>query len=95
MLKSLFSLSSTFTYSYDYKRSAGHFNELVDLEKEYAACGRTIVNGLEDILRINEGIGQRLRQTMEDHDRQTLSKKFPNTLFSSPLSAMFSDLTLR
>jgi hypothetical protein len=70
--------------------SVNHFNELVDLEKEYAAYGKRIFNSLDEICRFNEEIDQQLTHTIQDLDRNSLSKKLP-----ASLSDFFSNISLR
>jgi hypothetical protein len=43
------------------------------------------MNGLDDIRKTSKDIIQQLQQTIQDHDRYSLSKKFPKSLRSSPL----------
>ncbi|KAH9933688.1 hypothetical protein B0H21DRAFT_825760 [Amylocystis lapponica] len=61
--------------------SVGHFNRLIDLEAEYAKFGRSIIDGFEDMTRLNQEICGDLGRTVEDHDRNTMSKKMPVSLF--------------
>lgn len=68
--------------------SVTHFNLFVDIHHEYASYRRGIVEGLEDILNINEEITKQLTQTMENHDRRSLSKKFPKSLLAMPASLL-------
>ena len=78
--------------AYYLQHSVVRFNALVDLEEEYAAYRRKVVDGFEDLQKINQEISQHLRQIIQDHDRHTLSKKFPITL-SSPLPSILLNPT--
>lgn len=60
--------------------SVAHFNQLVDLEAEYATIGRNLIHGTEDWVKVNQEICQELSSAVEVHDRGMLSKKFPATL---------------
>ncbi|KAI0773578.1 hypothetical protein C8Q74DRAFT_1265430 [Fomes fomentarius] len=60
--------------------SVAHFNQLVDLEAEYATVGRHVIHGTEDWVKVNQEICQELSSAVEVHDRGMLSKKFPATL---------------
>lgn len=76
------------------KYSVGHFNALVDLEEEYATSRRKIVAGFEDIHKITQDIDNHLQNIIRDHDRQSLSKQFPNSWFSGPLSISLNSALL-
>ncbi|KAF9466380.1 hypothetical protein BDZ94DRAFT_1319635 [Collybia nuda] len=62
-----------------------HFNTLVDLEAEYATHRRRIVNGFEDLAKISQDISGGLTITIQEHNRNSLSRKFSSTLFPSSL----------
>ncbi|KAF7970740.1 hypothetical protein HWV62_23136 [Athelia sp. TMB] len=62
-----------------------HYDALVDLQKDYAEHCRKTTQGWEDLEKINQQICQQIDQAIEDHDRNTLSKKFPKSIFSGPI----------
>ncbi|KAJ7207111.1 hypothetical protein GGX14DRAFT_698269 [Mycena pura] len=64
--------------------SEAHFNILVDLEEEYAAYHRKIILGIDDMQKSAEVMFNSLGQIIQHHDRHTLSKKLPVTLFTLP-----------
>ncbi|KAF7350466.1 hypothetical protein MVEN_01352100 [Mycena venus] len=66
--------------------SEGHFNTLVDLEEEYAAYHRKIILGIDDMQKSAEVMSNTLGQIIQHHDRRSLSKKLPTTLFTLPPS---------
>ncbi|KAF8189884.1 hypothetical protein K438DRAFT_1763510 [Mycena galopus ATCC 62051] len=63
-----------------------HFNTLVDLEEEYAAYHRKIISGIDDMQKSAEVFSNALGQIVQHHDRRSLSKKLPPTLFTLPLT---------
>ncbi|TFK54143.1 hypothetical protein OE88DRAFT_1642744 [Heliocybe sulcata] len=65
-----------------------HFNRLIDLESEYAGYAHKMVGKWEEMLEVNEGIQGQLRRTIQDHDRRSLVKKMPKTLFVKGLPAV-------
>ncbi|KAJ6571757.1 hypothetical protein B0H19DRAFT_1372736 [Mycena capillaripes] len=64
--------------------SEGHFNTLVDLEEEYAAYHRKIIFGIDDMQKSAEVMSNALGQVIQHHDRRSLSKKLPPTMFTLP-----------
>jgi hypothetical protein len=64
--------------------SEGHFNKLVDLEEEYSGYHRKIIVGIDDVHKSTEVLAKALGQIIQYHDRRTLSKKLPPTLFTLP-----------
>lgn len=67
--------------------SIEHYNTLIDLEAEYATFGRNIIHGFDDLVRADQSIRDEAKKIIETHDRSTLSKEMPATLFSSSLPA--------
>ncbi|KAI0352490.1 hypothetical protein OH77DRAFT_1513260 [Trametes cingulata] len=65
--------------------SVAQFNNLVDLEAEYATVGRRLIHQSEDWIKTNRELSQRLAEAVEQHDKMMLSKKMPATLIASPL----------
>lgn len=74
--------------------SERHFNTLVDLEEEYAGYHRKIILGMDDMHKSAEVMANALGQIVQHHDRRTLSKKLPTTLFALPASVRNSVLSL-
>ncbi|CAK5272905.1 unnamed protein product [Mycena citricolor] len=66
--------------------SEKHFNTLVDLEEQYASHHRKIISGLDDLQQNSETMADALTQIVQRHDRQSLSKKLADKLFSLPAS---------
>jgi len=64
--------------------SEGHFNILVDLEEEYAAYHRKIILGIDDMQKSAEVMSNALGQIIQHHDRRSLSKKLPTSMFTLP-----------
>ncbi|KAJ7512046.1 hypothetical protein B0H11DRAFT_2268225 [Mycena galericulata] len=74
--------------------SEGHFNNLVDLEEEYAGYHRKIIVGIDDWQKSAEVMSSALGQIIQHHDRRSLSKKLPTTLFALPSIVRNPVLTL-
>ncbi|KAJ7039833.1 hypothetical protein C8F04DRAFT_1231237 [Mycena alexandri] len=64
--------------------SEAHFNTLVDFEEEYAAYHRKIIMGWDDMHNSAEAMSKALGQIIQQHDRHSLSKKLPPTMFTVP-----------
>ncbi|KAJ7910634.1 hypothetical protein B0H13DRAFT_2329167 [Mycena leptocephala] len=64
--------------------SEGHFNTLVDLEEDYAAYHRKIILSIDEMQKSAEVMSSALGQIVQHHDRRSLSKKLPTTLFTLP-----------
>ncbi|KAJ7787174.1 hypothetical protein B0H14DRAFT_289302 [Mycena olivaceomarginata] len=64
--------------------SEGHFNALVDLEVEYATYHRKVISGIDDMQKGAEVVSNALGQIVQHHDRRSLSKKLPTSLFTLP-----------
>lgn len=69
--------------------SVTQFNQLIDLEAEYAKSGRAVANGLEDALKVNQYLCGELTKIIEGHDRHTMSKKMPACI-APPVPPMYS-----
>ncbi|KAF7440755.1 hypothetical protein PC9H_001103 [Pleurotus ostreatus] len=59
-----------------------HFNNIVGLEEEYSEYRRQLTDGLSEVKRGYETMDQQLGQILRDHDKFSLSKKFPTSLFA-------------
>ncbi|KAF9500387.1 hypothetical protein BDN71DRAFT_1585915 [Pleurotus eryngii] len=59
-----------------------HFNNIVGLEEEYSEYRRQLTDGLGEVKRGYETMDQQLGQILRDHDKFSLSKKFPTSLFA-------------
>jgi hypothetical protein len=66
------------------KYSEGHFNTLVDLEEDYAAYHRKIILSIDEMQKSAEVMSSALGRIVQHHDRRSLSKKLPTTLFTLP-----------
>ncbi|KAF7349256.1 hypothetical protein MSAN_01715100 [Mycena sanguinolenta] len=64
--------------------SESHFNVLVDLEEEYAAFHRKIISGMDNMQKNAELFSDTLGDVVQHHDRRSLSKKMPASLFTLP-----------
>ncbi|KAK7019041.1 hypothetical protein R3P38DRAFT_2980291 [Favolaschia claudopus] len=64
--------------------SERHFNNLVDLEKDYAGYHRDIISGIDDVHKSAQVMSNALGKIVQQHDRGSLSKKLPPSLFSLP-----------
>lgn len=64
--------------------SGEHGQNLICLEAKYAAYGREMQSGFEDLIKTNENIEKRLRRAVYDHDKHGLSKKMPIKLATRP-----------
>ncbi|KAF8061517.1 hypothetical protein FPV67DRAFT_1509269 [Lyophyllum atratum] len=71
--------------------SIRHHQKFVSLESEYATHHRKIIDRLEDASKVGEELSGLLAGTIQEHNRNSLSRKFSNTLFSLPLPPIISD----
>ncbi|RDB24120.1 hypothetical protein Hypma_008784 [Hypsizygus marmoreus] len=71
--------------------STDHFHNLINLESQYATHHRTVVDGFEDMHKIEQELSRFLVGTMQEHNRNSLSKKFSSTLFNLPLPAIIAN----
>lgn len=63
---------------------ATYFNSFIDLETEYASSRRGMVDDFDDTLKANKDITRQITQIVQEHDRHSLSKKFPKSLLAFP-----------
>ncbi|KAJ8517544.1 hypothetical protein ONZ45_g5281 [Pleurotus djamor] len=61
-----------------------HFNNVVGLEEEYCASRLNITARLEEVRKAGDRVEGRVREIIREHDRQSLTKKFPASLFARP-----------
>ncbi|KAJ7057866.1 hypothetical protein C8F01DRAFT_1256477 [Mycena amicta] len=61
-----------------------HFNVLVDFEEEYAAYVRKKITSIGDVQQRTEVLSTALGSVIQQHDRRTLAKKLPMTIFNVP-----------
>jgi hypothetical protein len=61
---------------------------LIDLEEEYASHQRGIIDGFDELAKASQDISHSLTETIQEHNRNSLSRKLPNKLFASSLSAV-------
>ncbi|KAF6764908.1 hypothetical protein DFP72DRAFT_325449 [Ephemerocybe angulata] len=66
------------------KECAISFNELVDLEEEYATHRRKIMNSIDTFGKTANQAAGTVKQITQDHSRYGLSKKLPPKVFSKP-----------
>jgi len=64
--------------------SVRKFNSLIKLEEEYATFGRNIKSGLADLVKTNQAATEDIRKVIEGHDRGSLIKHMPKSLFNGP-----------
>ncbi|KAJ7695477.1 hypothetical protein B0H17DRAFT_1198698 [Mycena rosella] len=65
-------------------QSEAHFNTLVDLEEDYAKYHRKIITGLDNMHNNSQVLATAVGKIIQQHDRRSLSKKLPTTLFTLP-----------
>ncbi|KAG6919994.1 hypothetical protein DXG01_013343 [Tephrocybe rancida] len=75
--------------------SVQHHNNFVALETQYARHHRKIIDSLKDAFEIEQKLTTFLAGTIQDHNRNSLSRKFPNTFFSPPLPSIILKPTLK
>jgi len=68
--------------------SIGYFNALIDLEEEYASYRRNVIDGFDDLSKTTQEITYYLTKMIQENNRNSLSRKFSNTLFASPPPAI-------
>jgi hypothetical protein len=71
-------------------RSIDCFNALLDLEKEYAAHRRTVIEGFGDLSKITREMCCYLAEAIQEINRNSLTRKFSTVFFTSPLPAIIS-----
>jgi len=71
------------------EESVAHLNNLFAVETEYANFSRSLSNGYEGALTTNRNICELVRQTIGGHDRDSISKKMPRSVFKSRLPQSF------
>ena len=65
--------------------SIDRYNALIDLEAEYATFCRDLAHALEDLVDADTEACDRVRRAIEAHDRGTLAKKMPVSLFPTAI----------
>ncbi|KAI5124503.1 hypothetical protein M0805_003028 [Coniferiporia weirii] len=75
------------------EESIKHFNNLFSLETEYANFSRKLGAGYEVVTSVNNDICSFIQQTVNMHDRGSLSKNMPQSLFVSALPGSFLKFT--
>lgn len=73
--------------------SIGHYNDLISLETDYANASRKLVNSYEAVENVNREICTFVQQSIKAHDRKTISKNLPQSLFVAGLPSLFKNLT--
>lgn len=72
-------------------RSIDCFNALVDLEEEYADYRRHVVDGFGDLSKTTQEICRYLAETIQESNRNGLSRKFSTSFFTLPLPTIISN----
>ena len=70
--------------------SIRHYNDLVDMEEEYATFCRNLNQGFEELAKTDHVVNVSVKNIIGTHDRRSLSKKLPLTLFSPTFPASLS-----
>ncbi|KAG6889719.1 hypothetical protein C0995_015017 [Termitomyces sp. Mi166 len=78
-----------------YVESVQHHNNFVNLEAQYANHHRKIVNALKDACEHQQKTAAFLAATIQEHNRNSLSRKFPNNFFDSPLPSILLNPQLK
>ncbi|KAG6832425.1 hypothetical protein H0H87_001585 [Tephrocybe sp. NHM501043] len=68
--------------------SVQHHNNFVNLETQYASHHRKVIDKLEDAYGAEKNLTAFLAATIQDHNRNSLSRKCPNTFFNAPLPSI-------
>jgi len=63
----------------------------VELEREYGAIGRKLGHAHEELSIAGDAIIAKLHTIIHDHDRNSLSKRLPASVFSRPLPACLQE----
>lgn len=71
--------------------SIDSFNALVDLEEEYADHRRNVIDGFSDLSKNTQEICRYLAETMQEGNRNSLSRKFSSAFFAYPLPVFISN----
>lgn len=71
--------------STSFEISDAHLNNLFAIETEYANFSRSLAHGYEGALGTNRNICDFIRQAVGSHDRDSISKKMPRSIFKSRL----------
>ncbi|KAJ3554816.1 hypothetical protein NM688_g2911 [Phlebia brevispora] len=64
-----------------HEESIDRYNALIELEADYATFGRNLTHSLDDVVRADQDLRDNIRKIVETHDRHTLSKKMPSSIF--------------
>lgn len=65
--------------------------EFVELEREYGAIGRKLDHAHEEFNIASDAVLAKLHSIIHDHDRNSLSRRLPASVFSQPLPAFLQD----
>jgi hypothetical protein len=63
----------------------------VELEREYGAIGRKLGHAHEEFNIASDTVTAKLHNIIRDHDRNSLSRRLPTSIFSRPLPAFLQD----
>jgi hypothetical protein len=72
-----------------YRRNS--YSEFVELEREYGTNGRKLANAHEQFNIASDAVTAKLHNIIRDHDRNSLSRRLPASIFSRPFPAFLQD----
>lgn len=67
------------------------YSEFVELEREYGANGRKLNHAHEQFNIASDAVTAKLHNIIRDHDRNSLSRRLPASLFSRPFPTCLQD----
>ena len=67
------------------------YSGFVELEREYGAIGRKLNHAHEQFNITSDAVIAKLHNIICDHDRNSLSKRLPASIFSRPVPAFLQD----
>ncbi|GJE97964.1 hypothetical protein PsYK624_141860 [Phanerochaete sordida] len=65
--------------------SIDHYNQLIELESEYASFGRSLVHGLDDLTAANRSTHTEIQNIIQALNRQSIVKQVPTSLLPPKL----------
>ena len=73
------------------KRRRNSYSEFVETEREYGAIGRKLNHAYEEFNVASDATTANLHNIIHDHDRNSLSRRLPASIFSRRLPAFLQD----
>ena len=67
------------------------YSEFVELEREYGTIGRKLDHAHEQFNIASDAVTAKLHNIIRDHDRNSLSRRVPASIFSRPFPAFLQD----